>query len=85
LWATHLIVCTVGHMQSKTDSIVAANVATIANAREMPMKALASGAGISYERLRLYLTGTGTLLAVEVRALADALGVTDSDLMREVA
>lgn len=72
-------------MQSRTDSIVAGNVAAIADAREIPMKALAAEAGISYERLRLYLTGTGTLLAVEVRALATVLGVTDSDLSREVA
>jgi len=74
-------------MHSTTDTATARNIARIADEKKMPIAQLGRATrGLSEERLRSYLVhGKGSLIPAEVAAIADALGVDPSDLVRQDA
>ena len=74
-------------MHSSTDATTAANIARIADEKKVKLERLARATrGVSEERLRAYLVhGKGSLIPAEVAAIADALGVAPSDLVRVAA
>lgn len=73
-------------MHSTDDQVIAANVARLANEQGVRLKALASSAGISHDRLRDFLAnGRGSLVWPEVESLARCLAVAPSALTAEVA
>lgn len=74
-------------MPTTPDAVIAQNIARIADAKRVPLAALARATrGLSEERLRAYLVhGKGSLIAAEVAAIAAALDVAPTDLATEVA
>ncbi len=74
-------------MPTTPDTVTARNIARIADAKRVPLAALARATrGLSEERLRAYLVhGKCSLIPAEVAAIAAALDVTPSDLLAEVA